>query len=64
MADYLNGAGTTECGAKRAKSGHSKSYGIKYIEIGNDEVIFNSDKKKVSGVSLLASAAEWLHKFV
>ncbi|WP_448104205.1 beta-L-arabinofuranosidase domain-containing protein [Pedobacter panaciterrae] len=46
MVEYLNGNVNTEWGAKRAKNGHPKPYGVKYIEIGNEEVIFNGDNKK------------------
>lgn len=46
MIEYLNGDQSTEWGAKRAKNGHAKPYGVKYIEIGNEEVIFNGDKKE------------------
>lgn len=46
MVEYLNGSETTEWGAKRAKNGHPQAYGVKYIEIGNEEVIFNGDKKE------------------
>ncbi|MET0299421.1 MAG: beta-L-arabinofuranosidase domain-containing protein [Flavitalea sp.] len=46
MVEYLNGNASTKWGAVRAKNGHPKPYGVKYIEIGNEEVIFNGDKKK------------------
>ncbi len=46
MVEYLNGAATTKWGALRAKNGHPKPYQVKYIEIGNEEVIFNGDNRK------------------
>jgi len=46
MIEYLNGDESTPWGSKRAKNGHVKPYGIKYIEIGNEEVIFNGDRKE------------------
>ena len=46
MVEYLNGDVTTEWGVKRSKNGHPKPYGVKYIEIGNEEVLFNGDKKE------------------
>jgi hypothetical protein len=46
MVEYLNGPATTEWGAKRAKNGHLNPYGVKYIEIGNEEVLFNGDKRE------------------
>lgn len=45
MVEYLNGDQSTKWGAIRAKNGHPKPYGIKYIEIGNEEVLFNGDSK-------------------
>jgi alpha-L-arabinofuranosidase len=32
-------------GAQNGPAGHPKPYGVKYIEIGNEEVIFNGDSK-------------------
>jgi DUF1680 family protein/alpha-L-arabinofuranosidase len=46
MVEYLNGDISTPWGAKRAANGHPRPYGVKYIEIGNEEVIFNVDSKK------------------
>lgn len=46
MVEYLNGDASTEWGAMRAKNGHPKPYGVKYIEIGNEEVIFNGDNQE------------------
>ena len=39
MVEYLNGDVSTVWGAKRAANGHPESYHVKYIEIGNEEVI-------------------------
>ncbi len=44
MVEYLNGAVTTKWGKKRAENGHPEPYGIKYIEIGNEEVLFHGDR--------------------
>lgn len=46
MIEYMNGDASTPWGAKRAKNGHPKPYNVKYIEIGNEEVIFNGDSKQ------------------
>ncbi|RZM19518.1 MAG: hypothetical protein EOO88_37835 [Pedobacter sp.] len=46
MVEYLNGDKATKWGAQRAKNGHPEPYKIKYLEIGNEEVIFNGDNKK------------------
>ncbi|RYZ50260.1 MAG: DUF1080 domain-containing protein, partial [Sphingobacteriales bacterium] len=61
MVEYLNGDASTPWGAKRAKNGHPKPYNVKYIEIGNEEVIFNGDSRKayedyVARFKLLAQA--------
>ncbi|HWD92245.1 MAG TPA: family 16 glycoside hydrolase [Verrucomicrobiae bacterium] len=37
FVDYVNGPSSTEWGAKRAAGGHSKSYHLKFIELGNEE---------------------------
>lgn len=43
MVEYLNGDVTTAWGKKRAENGHPKPYNVKYIEIGNEEVLFEGD---------------------
>ncbi|MDA3890832.1 MAG: T9SS type A sorting domain-containing protein [Salinivirgaceae bacterium] len=43
MIDYFNGDITTVWGKKRAENGHPEPYNIKYLEIGNEEVLFNGD---------------------
>ncbi|MDD3037595.1 family 16 glycoside hydrolase [Bacteroides sp.] len=45
MIEYLNGPITSEWGKKRAEAGHPKPYNIKYIEIGNEEVIWGDIRK-------------------
>lgn len=42
MVEYLTGDTTSYWGSKRAQYGHPQPYKIKYIEIGNEEVI-NAD---------------------
>jgi alpha-L-arabinofuranosidase len=37
LVDYLNGPATTEWGRRRAENGHPEPYGVRYIEIGNEE---------------------------
>jgi alpha-L-arabinofuranosidase len=37
LVEYLNGPATSPWGRKRAESGHSESYGVRYFEIGNEE---------------------------
>ncbi len=44
MIEYLNGPATSEWGKKRAENGHPEPYGVKYIGIGNEEVLFNGDR--------------------
>jgi len=43
MVEYLNGDISTVWGAKRAANGHPESFQVKYIEIGNEEVIGSDD---------------------
>jgi len=43
MVEYLNGDISTVWGAKRAANGHPEPYRVKYIEIGNEEVIESDD---------------------
>lgn len=43
MIEYLNGSTKTKWGKIRAKNGHPKPYGVKYIGIGNEEVMFSGD---------------------
>lgn len=43
MVEYLNGAVETPWGQKRAENGHPAPYGVRYIEIGNEEVIGDDD---------------------
>lgn len=40
MIEYLNGPVTSEWGRKRAENGHPEPYNVKYIEVGNEEVIW------------------------
>lgn len=44
MVEYLNGPVTSEWGRRRAENGHPEPYGVKYIGIGNEEVLFNGDR--------------------
>jgi len=44
MIEYLNGPVTSEWGKRRAANGHPKPYGVKYIGVGNEEVLFNGDR--------------------
>jgi alpha-L-arabinofuranosidase-like protein len=37
--DYVNGPATSEWGRKRAAAGHPQPYGLKHIELGNEERI-------------------------
>lgn len=46
MIEYLNGSTKTKWGKIRAENGHPKPYGVKYIEIGNEEIIYRSDNNE------------------
>ena len=39
MIEYLNGPVTSEWGRRRAENGHPEPYGVKYIGIGNEDMI-------------------------
>ena len=43
IVEYLNGSVSTKWGKKRAQNGHPAPYQVKYIGIGNEEVLFNGD---------------------
>jgi alpha-N-arabinofuranosidase len=36
IVEYINGAATTEWGAKRAANGHPEPWGVKYWDVGNE----------------------------
>ncbi len=44
MIEYLNGPVESPWGGKRAEAGHPEPYGVKYIQIGNEEVIHSDDR--------------------
>ena len=44
MIEYLNGPATSQWGKIRAQNGHPQPYGVKYIGIGNEEILFNGDR--------------------
>ncbi|WP_455584477.1 family 16 glycoside hydrolase [Bacteroides sp.] len=44
MVEYLNGPATSKWGKIRTQNGHPEPYNIKYIGIGNEEVLFNGDR--------------------
>ena len=60
MVEYLNGSAKTEGGRKRIEDGHTKPYGVKYIELGNEECIFWPTKENyqhyIERFNLLADA--------
>lgn len=52
MIEYLNGSVDTKWGKKRAENGHPEPYGLKYLEIGNEEVIWGILKPIISIISI------------
>lgn len=60
MVEYLNGSAETEGGRQRVADGHPEPYGVKYIEIGNEECIFWTIKENyqhyIDRFNLLADA--------
>ncbi|MGH7969507.1 MAG: alpha-L-arabinofuranosidase C-terminal domain-containing protein, partial [Limisphaerales bacterium] len=54
MADfieYANGPSNSEWGRRRAADGHPKPYGLKYLEIGNEERVDDSYWGKFRGIA-------------
>jgi len=45
MIEYFNGPVTSQWGKKRAQDGHPEPYGLKYIQIGNEELLFADDRE-------------------
>ena len=51
--EYLNGPATSEWGKRRAANGHPEPYGVRYIEIGNEE---KTDAHYIERFKLLSDA--------
>ncbi|KGO94638.1 alpha-L-arabinofuranosidase C-terminal domain-containing protein [Flavobacterium subsaxonicum] len=66
LIEYANGAVTTTWGKKRAEAGHSKPFNLKYIGIGNEDLItdvfeerytmiVNAVKKKYPNITIIGT---------
>jgi alpha-L-arabinofuranosidase len=53
LVEYLNGPATSEWGKRRAANGHPDPYGVRYVEIGNEE---KTDAHYIERFRLLAEA--------
>ncbi len=53
LVEYLNGPATSTWGKRRAANGHPESYGVRYIEIGNEE---KTDAHYIERFKLLSEA--------
>ena len=53
LVEYLNGPATSEWGKRRAANGHPEPYGVRYIEIGNEE---KTDAHYIERFKLLSEA--------
>ena len=64
--EYANGSAQTKWGAVRAKAGHPAPFGLKYVEIGNEDgfnplyldkykLIYNAIKAKYPDIQILAN---------
>ncbi len=53
LVEYLNGPATSDWGKRRAANGHPDPYGVRYIEIGNEE---KTDAHYIERFQLLADA--------
>ena len=61
MADfmqYVNGATNTTWGAQRAADGHPQPYGLKYLELGNEEAVNNTYYQKFQALARSIWAAD------
>lgn len=47
MVEYFNGDVNTKWGKQRADNGHPRPYNVEYIEIGNEEVLFEGDNADI-----------------
>ena len=53
LVEYLNGPATSEWGKRRAANGHPEPYGVRYVEIGNEE---KTDTHYIERFKLLSEA--------
>lgn len=53
LVEYLNGPAASEWGKRRAANGHPEPYGVRYIEIGNEE---KTDAHYIERFRLLSDA--------
>ncbi|HWY31356.1 MAG TPA: LamG-like jellyroll fold domain-containing protein, partial [Candidatus Acidoferrum sp.] len=61
MADfiqYANGSTNTEWGAQRAADGHPQPYGLKYLELGNEERVDSTYYQKFQALAQAIWAAD------
>jgi len=62
LADYLTAPATTFWGRKRAADGHPAPYDVRYIEIGNEEVIWGDNPADYAHyASRFAAIAKAIH---
>jgi alpha-L-arabinofuranosidase len=47
--EYANGPVTSKYGAMRAKAGHPEPFGLKYVEIGNENGLFGNNRGQWGG---------------
>lgn len=70
LIEYCNGDATTEWGSKRAAAGHPEPFGLKYIEIGNENYTFdhyperyiqfyNAIKEKDPSIICIGNLVSW-----
>jgi len=61
MADfmeYANGSTNTQWGAQRAADGHPQPYGLKYLELGNEETVNSTYYQKFQALAQAIWAAD------
>ncbi|MGC9942046.1 MAG: family 16 glycoside hydrolase [Verrucomicrobiota bacterium] len=58
FVEYVNGATNTAWGAQRLADGHPKPYGLKFLELGNEETVNNSYYQKFQALAKAIWAAD------
>ncbi|MDE5712283.1 MAG: alpha-L-arabinofuranosidase, partial [Muribaculaceae bacterium] len=57
LIEYANGPATSEWGAKRAAAGHPEPFNLKYIGIGNEDMITEVFKERFNKINKAVKAA-------
>lgn len=58
FVEYANGSTNTQWGARRLADGHPQPYGLKYLELGNEETVNNTYYQKFQALAKAIWAAD------